>query len=156
LTSELPENYREARADEAFEIAALQFALAGETDGRNLGLETCMRGVRAVFDDPAKGRYYVATLGRQIAVSLLVTYEWSDWRNGTMWRIEGVHVPEEHRGGPLLPGLLDFVKALAMVDPSAQGIRLSVGKEDYVSKKIYSRLGFAAGRRERLEWLKIV
>ena len=156
MTHELAVNYREGRADDAPEIAALQLALTQETEGRTLGLETCLRGVRAVFDDPAKGRYYVATVGGRTAVCLLATVEWIDWRGAAVWRIAGVHVPAEHRVGALLPGLLDFVKALALVEPAVDGIRLSVGKEDHAAKRIYARLGFVAGRGEWLEWMKIV
>jgi hypothetical protein len=156
LTSSAFENYREARADEAEQIAALRYAQAVEAEGRDLGLETCLRGVRAVFADPAKGRWYVALLGRQVAVSLLVAPEWSDWRNGWLWRVSDVHVAPEHRGGTLLSGLFLYLQTIAMVQPEVLGIRFSVRDEDAGVKEILAKIGLASSRRDQVEWVKTV
>jgi hypothetical protein len=146
--------YREALPADAEEIAILQLELERQASGRSFGIETCRRGVRAVLENSSKGRYYVATSGRQIAVCLLAVPEWCDWRNGTVWRIPGASVLPAHHGEKLLPGLIDFVKALAMVEPGVHGIRLSVGAKDYPAKNAYARLGFVSVDRDALEWLK--
>ena len=99
----LTPNFREARAEEAPELARFQITLALETEGLPLDSAACARGVRAVFEDPGKGRWYVAALGRDLAASLLVTPEWSDWFDGTIWWIQSVYVVPAHRGRRLFP-----------------------------------------------------
>lgn len=147
-------NFREARVEEAPEIAAFQVALARETEGLALDAEACGRGVRAVFDDPAKGRYFVATVGRRLAASLLVTSEWSDWRDGTVWWIQSVYVTPEDRGQKVFAGLYGFVKALATLEPAVRGLRLYVDKKNLAAKKVYAALGMSAEHYELYEWMK--
>lgn len=84
--------FREGRPGDAETIAKFQIAMARETEEIDLDRAACRRGVRAVFDDPAKGRYFVAELDGETVASLLITYEWSDWRNGVVWWIQSMFV----------------------------------------------------------------
>ena len=147
-------NFREARAEEAPELARFQIALAQETEGLALDPEACARGVRAVFDDPAKGRWYVATAGHDLAGSLLVTPEWSDWFDGTIWWIQSVYVLPVHRGRGVYSGLYGFVKALASIEPSVRGLRLYVDKRNGKAQKVYAALGMNGEHYALFEWMK--
>ena len=152
--SEPAPNFREARVEEAPELARFQLALAKESEGLALDPAACARGVRAVFDDPAKGRWYVATLGHDMAASLLVTPEWSDWFDGTIWWVQSVYVVPVHRGRRLYSGLYGFVKALAELEPSVRGLRLYVDKRNDKAKKVYEALGMNGEHYALYEWMK--
>jgi hypothetical protein len=152
--TEAPPNYREARFEEAPTLAAFQLALALETEGLELDADACGRGVRAVFDDPAKGCWYVATVGREISASLLVTPEWSDWFDGPIWWIQSVYVLPGRRGRKLFTGFYGFIKALATLDPSVRGLRLYVDKRNLAAKKAYAALGMNGEHYELFEWMK--
>lgn len=147
-------NFREAAAEEAGAIAHFQIAIALETEGLALDPAICLRGVRAVVDDPAKGRYYVATLDGGVAAALLVTTEWSDWRAGNIWWIQSVYVVPEHRGRRLFSGLFAFVRALASREPSVHGLRLYVDKRNTAAKQVYAALGMSDGHYDLFEWMK--
>ena len=147
-------NFREARAEEAPELARFQIALAQETEGLALDPDACARGVRAVFDDPAKGRWYVSTVGHELAGSLLITPEWSDWFDGTIWWIQRVYVLPVHRGRRLYSGLYGFVKALAAIEPSVRGLRLYVDKRNTKAQKVYEALGMNGEHYALYEWMK--
>ncbi len=149
-----PPSFREARAEEAPALAAFQQALALETEALGLDPAACARGVRAVFDDPSKGRWYVASVGRELAASLLITPEWSDWFDGTIWWVQSVYVLPAHRGRGLYSGLYGFVKALATLDPSVRGLRLYVDKRNQKAKKVYAALGMNGEHYELYEWMK--
>jgi GNAT superfamily N-acetyltransferase len=146
--------YREAYAPDAEVLAAFQIELARESEGMELDLETVRAGVRAVFADPSKGRYYVAAVGRETASGLLVQREWSDWRGGWVWWIHSVFTKPSFRGRGLFPGLYDFVKTMALLDPEVLGLRLYVAKENQLARRAYERLGMESGRYEQYEWFK--
>jgi GNAT superfamily N-acetyltransferase len=146
--------YREARAGEAPELARFQVALARESEGLTLDPDACARGVKAVFDDPAKGRWYVAEFGRTIVASLLITPEWSDWFDGSFWWVQSVYVVPGQRGRGLYSGLYEFVKALAVLDPSVRGLRLYVDKRNASAKAVYAKRGMTDAHYDLYEWMK--
>src|SRR5687767_8331932 len=77
--------YRDATPSDATSIVDFQIAMAHETEDVDLDRHTVIRGVDAVFNNPSLGRYYVAEAAGEVVASLLITYEWSDWRNGMVW-----------------------------------------------------------------------
>ncbi|MBM3871694.1 MAG: GNAT family N-acetyltransferase, partial [Verrucomicrobia bacterium] len=83
---------RPARATDAAVIARFNRAMAQETEQRKLSPARVLRGVKALLADPAKGVYFVAESGGEVIGQLLITYEWSDWRNGNFWWIQSVFV----------------------------------------------------------------
>ncbi|MCU0454686.1 MAG: GNAT family N-acetyltransferase [Bacteroidales bacterium] len=88
---------RTATREDAEAIIYFQLNMAWETEAMRLVPETVTKGVNAVFEDPSRGQYYVAEdNGRRIA-SLLITYEWSDWRNANVWWLQSVYVVPEFR-----------------------------------------------------------
>ena len=128
--------------------------MASETEDVSLDRVICARGVRAVFADPSHGRYFVAEEGGRVAASLLITYEWSDWRDGAVWWIQSVYVLPELRGQRVYAGLYEHVKSIALSDDHVRGIRLYVDKRNTRAQNVYSRLGMNGEHYLVYEWMK--
>ena len=135
--------------------------MARETEELELDREVLTRGVEAVFADPALGRYYVAEDGAAAASaaelrvigSLMITYEWSDWRNGMVWWIQSVYVIPELRRRGVYAGLYTHVKEI--VDQSTvRGIRLYVDKRNVPAQEVYTRLGMNGEHYLVFEWMR--
>src|SRR5260370_31392313 len=91
-------HYRGRKREGVPTIVEFQEAMARETEAVELDREVVTRGVKAVFDDPSRGRYFVADAGGRVGASLLITYEWSGWPNGMVWWIQSVYVHPAFRG----------------------------------------------------------
>ena len=92
---------RPARADDAAMIAEFNARMAHETEALTLDRAILDAGVRAALADPNKARYFVADAGGKVVGQLMITLEWSDWRNGEIWWIQSVYVHVDYRGrGP--------------------------------------------------------
>jgi len=146
--------YREAHADDSAAIIDFQIAMARETEDVTLDRDTVTRGVEAVFRDPAKGRYYVADAGGSVVASLLITYEWSDWRDGIVWWIQSVYVLPSFRGQRVYAGLYSHVQRLALADDHVKGIRLYVDERNKPAQAVYARLGMSGEHYRVFEWMK--
>ena len=128
--------------------------MARETEDVSLDTAVCTRGVHAVFDDPSRGRYFVAEEGWRVVASLLITYEWSDWRDGVVWWIQSVYVRPELRKRGVYAGLYRYVQSKANGDASVRGIRLYVDRRNSVAQKVYTRLGMNGEHYLVFEWMK--
>lgn len=146
--------FREARTGDAGAIIDFQLAMARETEELELDRDILTRGVEAVFADPDRGRYFVAEHEGRVIGSLMITYEWSDWRNGVVWWIQSVYVLPEHRGQGVYAGLYEHVKAFVNADPSIRGIRLYVDKRNSRAQQVYARLGMNGDHYSVFEWMK--
>lgn len=151
---ETPILCREGRPSDASAIVEFQIAMARETEEVELDRETCTRGVQAVFRDPAHGRYFVAESDGRVVASLMLTYEWSDWRDGRVWWIQSVYVMPEYRGRRVYASLYEHVKQLASSDPSVRGIRLYVDRRNRRAQEVYTRLGMNGEHYQVFEWMK--
>jgi GNAT superfamily N-acetyltransferase len=118
--------------------------MALETEGKQLENSVLRNGVSAVFHDESKGFYVVADDGGVIVGGLMVTYEWSDWRNNWFWWIQSVYIVPEARGKGYYRHMYDFVKLKAAENGSVCGFRLYVEKENVTSQKVYERVGMSA------------
>jgi ribosomal protein S18 acetylase RimI-like enzyme len=122
-------------------------AMARETEARELSVEVLTAGVGALIRNPSYGFYVVAeaqgagTSESEIVGSLLVTYEWSDWRNRLFWWIQSVYVRADFRRRGVYRRLYEFVKARAADDGNVCGFRLYVEKQNLVAQQTYERLG---------------
>ena len=146
-------HYREAVPADASAIITFQIAMARETEELELDREILTRGVNAVFADPALGRYYIAESDGRVVGSLMITYEWSDWRNGMVWWIQSVYVIPELRRRGVYAGLYSHVKA--MVEQSTvRGIRLYVDKRNRPAQDVYTKLGMNGEHYLVFEWMK--
>ena len=145
---------READVTDAADIAAFQQAMARETEEIELDAQTVARGVQAVFDHPSRGRYFVAEAGGAVIASLLITYEWSDWRNGNVWWIQSVYVRPEHRRRGVYARMYDHVKEIVRRDPDVRGIRLYVDRRNAAAQDVYRRCGMNGEHYLVFEWMK--
>lgn len=147
-------HHRQARREDANAIVAFQIAMALETENLKLDLATVDKGVNAVLNNPARGEYLVTEVNGEIAGSLLLTYEWSDWRNGPIWWIQSVYVTPLKRSLGLFKGLYAHVKMLAEKDETVQGLRLYVEKNNRRAQSIYAKLGMKNEHYDMFEWMK--
>lgn len=132
---------RMAVAEDAQAMVRFNQAMALETEGKTLDGETLRKGVESVFADSAKGFYVVSEEAGEIVGGLMVTFEWSDWRNGWFWWIQSVYVLPEHRGKSIYSKLYEFVKAKASDNGNVCGFRLYVEKENEHAQRVYEKLG---------------
>ena len=121
-------------------------AMAQETEGRELDAPRLRAGVEAVFRDTSKGLYYVALRGEEVLGALLVTSEWSDWRNGVFWWIQSVYVVPSARRQGVFRQLYQHVLERARANPEVCGLRLYVEHENERAQTVYRQLGMHAAR----------
>ncbi|HEY8563508.1 MAG TPA: GNAT family N-acetyltransferase [Pyrinomonadaceae bacterium] len=135
---------RLAESADAAALVDFNQAMALETEGKTLDAQILRSGVRAVFEDDKKGFYAVAEDNGQIVGGLMVTYEWSDWRNAWFWWIQSVYILPDYRGRGIYRRLYDFVKESASRSEGVCGFRLYVEKENARAQKVYEKLGMEA------------
>lgn len=132
---------RTARPEDAATIAAFNAALAAETEGRVLDPARLAAGVAALLADSSKGIYFVADHAGSVIGQTLITYEWSDWRNGTFWWIQSVYVHPDWRRRGVFRALYRHIHALAERDPTVCGLRLYVEDHNRRAQQTYLALG---------------
>ncbi len=136
-------------ADESDTSALVRFnqAMARETEDLELDLQTLTSGVENLLKNRESGFYLIAEVlnaeGREAVGSLMVTYEWSDWRNGLFWWIQSVYITQNFRRRGIYRRLYEFVKAMAGAQPDVRGFRLYVEKENRTAQLTYEKLGMA-------------
>ena len=136
----MPAQVRQAIISDAETIARFQVLMAKETEGKKLEPETVLVAVKSVFLDPQKGFYLVAELEGTVISSLMITFEWSDWRNTNIWYLQSVFVQSEYRGQGVFR-----VMYRAVVDRALQNgvkhLRLYVETENLRAQSVYQSLG---------------
>lgn len=147
---------RDATAADLDFIVCANASMAAETEGLTLDLELVRPGVAAVLADPALGRYFIAEkrsgdAGATPVGQLLLTYEWSDWRNGVFWWIQSVYVLAGQRGAGVFTGIFRHVEAAARRDPRVCGLRLYVDRHNADARSIYTHLGLHVSNYDIME-----
>jgi len=132
---------RVATAADAEFLVRGNAAMALETEDLSLDLDRLRDGVHALFEQPGRGVYYVAELDGQRAGQMMITYEWSDWRNGLFWWIQSVYVEPRFRSQGVFKALYRHVEHLARTTPGVCGLRLYVENSNSQAQEIYQRLG---------------
>ncbi|MEI2457118.1 MULTISPECIES: GNAT family N-acetyltransferase [Lysobacter] len=141
---------RDAVAADRDLIADWMVAMAWETEHKRLDPPTVQAGVGAGLADPAKARYFVAMREAEVAGhetiavpagTLMLTREWSDWRNGDWWWIQSVYVAAEHRRQGVYQALHSHVAALARATPGVVGLRLYVERGNAAAQRTYRAMG---------------
>jgi ribosomal protein S18 acetylase RimI-like enzyme len=132
---------RLAKSADAASLVAFNQAMALETEGKQLDTSTLKSGVEAVFQDERKGFYVVAESAGAIVGGLMITYEWSDWRNRWFWWIQSVYILPAFRGRKIYSHLYEFVKKSAQERKDVCGFRLYVENENENAQKVYEKLG---------------
>jgi ribosomal protein S18 acetylase RimI-like enzyme len=133
---------RDARPADLEFLARGNEAMARETEHKVLDPSTVRRGVAAVLQNPAHGRYFVAEDATGAAVGqLMVTYEWSDWRNGQFWWFQSVYVLPEARRKGVFQAMYAHVDTLVRSTPGVCGLRLYVEADNVKAQRTYERCG---------------
>lgn len=145
---------RQASETDSAHIVEFQLAMAWETEQLQLHEPTVTKGVAAVFADASKGIYYVAELNGEVVGSLLTTFEWSDWRNGTVLWIQSVYVKPEYRKRSIFSRLYKHVQELVASNRDLRGIRLYADKTNLSAHGVYEHLGMTAEHYQMFEWMK--
>ncbi len=135
-------------------ILEFQLDMARETEGIELDRSIVEKGVAAVLKDSSRGEYYVAEDNGRIVGSLLTTFEWSDWRNGTVLWIQSVYVLPEFRRKGVYSRLYEFVKNRVVNNSALKGIRLYADKSNETAHQVYLKLGMSPDHYITFEWLK--
>lgn len=141
---------RDAHAADAPLLAQWAQAMAWETEHKRLDPETVLAGVHAGIVDPARARYLIAMRDAPLAGdelvsvpvgTLMLTREWSDWRNGEWWWIQSVYVAEAHRRQGVFAALYRHVEARARATAGVIGLRLYVERDNGNAQRSYRALG---------------
>jgi len=136
-------------------IAAFQVKMARETEDLLLDEKTVNEGVMHVLRNPERGKYFVAEdiETRRVVASLLITYEWSDWRNKLVLWIQSVYVLPEYRKKGVFKMLYHHIQSWAKTDRSIAGIRLYVDKTNRNAIEVYRKLGMDGEHYLLFEWM---
>lgn len=116
-------------------------AMALEAEHKHLDPLTVERGVRAVFESPAHGRYFIAEIDEKVVGQAMYTCEWSDWRAGDFWWFQSVYVLPEARRIGVFRTLYRHIEALAKADAGVCGLRLYVERDNERAQQTYRRCG---------------
>ena len=122
-------------------VVANNAAMAMETEGRRLDPETLRTGVARVLSDPTRGVYYLAEIDGRVVGQLLITKEWSDWRDGWFWWIQSVFVAPEARRTGVYRVLHEHVVAEARRAGNVCGIRLYTEQANTRAQQVYEQMG---------------
>ena len=121
-------------------------AMALETEDRRLDPDRLRAGVSTALSDPARGAYRVAERDGRVVGALLLTREWSDWRNGWFWWIQSVYVAPDARGRGVYRALHESVLAEARADGKVCGVRLYVEQDNRAAQATYAAVGMRRAR----------
>ena len=132
-------------------IVGFNRAMARETEDKSLDAATLEHGVRAVFENSERGFYLIAEDDGAAIGCLLITTEWSDWRNGYFWWIQSVYVVPDYRRQGVYTLLHSFVEKVARTQSSVRGIRLYVDKNNDRAQAVYRSLGMSPARYDLFE-----
>ncbi len=133
-------NVRRAVPEDLETIVRFNAAMALETEGKVLDLEQLRQGVAAVFQGRGLGFYCVAEVDGQVVGQLMITTEWSDWRNSNYWWIQSVYVEADHRRRGVYRTLHSFVAAEAREKGGVQGLKLYVDRDNKRAQSVYASL----------------
>ncbi len=143
-----------AKLEHLNNIVSFQLAMAKETEDQILDKAILTKGVRAVFEKPNLAQYYVAINEGQVIASTMITYEWSDWRNSTVWWIQSVYVLPEFRGQKVFKKMYEYLQSQVKNSDNIGGLRLYVDKRNQNAQGVYETLGMNGEHYSLFEWMK--
>jgi ribosomal protein S18 acetylase RimI-like enzyme len=137
----MPLSIRRATPADAPVIVEFNRLLAEESEGKALDRKILAPGVAKALADASKALYFVAEEEGAILGQTMVTFEWSDWRDGWIWWIQSVYVERQVRQRGVFRALFDHILATARKQGDVVMIRLYVEEENVKAHKTYERLG---------------
>ena len=135
---------RKAKLTDLERISDFNIQMAKETEGKKLDKTIVREAVKAVLNNKIKGFYLMAEDNKDtktLAGQLMVTFEWSDWRNKNIWWIQSVYVDKKYRNKKVFSQLFRAVTNMALSEKSVGGLRLYVSKHNISAKQVYESLG---------------
>jgi len=144
---------RPAVQDDVKHIINFQQKMAMETENVQLDPNIVAEGLKRMFEDPAKGKYYVAEGDGQVIGCLMTTFEWSEWRCGTILWIQSVYIMPAYRSKGVFKNMYEYVKSLVTPDSELRGIRLYVDKTNLAAQRVYEKLGMNGEHYQVYEWM---
>jgi ribosomal protein S18 acetylase RimI-like enzyme len=142
---------RRAGAADLDSVTAFNQAMALETEGKSLDSATLSDGVRSALENVGLGFYVLAEVAGRVVGQLLITTEWSDWRNGYFWWIQSVYVDPGYRRQGVYRTLYDYVVSGARRAGDVRGIRLYVDRDNTIAKETYHTLGMTHSHYDMYE-----
>ena len=135
---------RKAKLEDTDRMTDFNVRMADETECKKIDVNIVRQGIISVIDDPSKGFYLVAEKDgdSEIVGQLLVTFEWSDWRNKYFWWIQSVYVDPRFRRKKVFSQLYRTLDGLAISNKDICGFRLYLDKQNESAKKVYKSMGF--------------
>ncbi len=137
----MPLSIRRAGPADADLIVDFNRRLAEESEGKTLDRASLTAGVAQALADPQKGIYFLASEAGRVVGQMMITTEWSDWRNGWFWWIQSVYVIAKARRRGVFRSLFEYVSQAARQDPSVIGLRLYVDRGNHSAQETYRRMG---------------
>jgi ribosomal protein S18 acetylase RimI-like enzyme len=145
---------RDALKSDLEEILDFQINMAKETESIDLERDVLKIGVSSVLEDSAKAKYFIADNEGEAAGMLMITTEWSDWRNGWVWWIQSVYVKPGYRKMGVYKMLYNHIKKIVGSSDELRGIRLYVDKRNVRAQQVYESLGMTGDHYTTYEWMK--
>ena len=142
---------RRATARDLDALVEFNAAMALETEKKILDMDRLRAGVDAVLERDGRGFYYLAELSGRAVGQLLITTEWSDWRNGEFWWIQSVYVHADYRRRGVYRTLHNHVLAEARLRPDVCGLRLYVDRDNQRAQSVYASLEMRQARYDLWE-----
>ena len=133
-------NIREAHKGDLAILVHNNQALAEETEALQLDTDVLREGIEQALKRE-ECHYFVAVIGEEVFGQTMITYEWSDWRNGIIWWIQSVYVHPAHRKQGIFRALFKHIENLAKVNPQVKALRLYVMHNNNAGKETYQSLG---------------
>ena len=153
-TMKLPSiTVRRATVADAPTLTEFNIAMALETEDYQLDPSTVLAGVTRLFQQQERGFYLIAEFKNTVIGALMITKEWSDWRDGLWWWIQSVYVIKAHRRRGAFRTLYDHVCELAQTEDDVCGIRLYVEKDNVSAQSVYREMGMSEPRYRLYEVL---
>jgi ribosomal protein S18 acetylase RimI-like enzyme len=147
---------RNATIEDAEFLVRGNAQLALETEKLSLDIDRLSSGVHAVFDDPRRGFYLIAEAQGTRVGQMMITYEWSDWRNGVFWWIQSVYAAPEFRRRGVFSALYAQAEALAQQEGNVCGLRLYVDGHNERAQATYRRCGMRETAYRMFEVDKVI
>ena len=142
---------RPATVADAATIARFNALMAVETEQISLDQDRLLKGVEALLKDSTKGFYVLAEQDTVVVGQTMITFEWSDWRNGVFWWIQSVYVEKNARGTGVFKALFEYIHSLAKTTPDVCGLRLYVENTNVRAKQTYERLAMHSSHYDMYE-----
>jgi GNAT superfamily N-acetyltransferase len=142
---------RQATNSEALIITDFNASMAKETENLELDRERLRKGTEALLADSTKGLYYLAEADGIVVGQLMITYEWSDWRNATFWWIQSVFVRPDYRHHGIFRSLYQHVESIARKSGNVCGLRLYVDASNRSAQQTYKALGMRHSHYQMME-----